>query len=153
MDTVGRGIIAGFIATLVLSALVDVMTTVARSANAMHRTFVWILLFFVGSFVWGAVYALLQPLLRGPSWLRGFLFGIFAWFALMVVLMPMARAGMFGLKLGLAAPAMMLMVHLAYGVLLGVMFTALDPRRGGGHHDDDEHVSEPDDNRLHPLPR
>jgi peptidoglycan/LPS O-acetylase OafA/YrhL len=149
MDTVGRGVIAGFIAMLILSALIDPMTAVARIADLVPRTFAWILHLFVGSFIWGAGFALLHPLLRGPSWLRGLLFGALAWLLVMVVVMPLARTGLFGLKLGLAAPAVMLAVHLAYGIMVGVFFAILDQREGNGPARD----SEADDNRLHPLPR
>ena len=146
MDTLGRGIIAGFMATLILSVLIEPMTTIARMAEVLPRAFAPILHFFVGSFVWGAGFALLHPLLRGPSWLRGLIFGALAWLVVMVFVMPLARTGLFGIKLGFAAPAVMMLVHLVYGVMLGVFFSILEPGHGNGSTDTD-------DNRLHPLPR
>jgi hypothetical protein len=88
MDIVGRGIIAGFLATLALSAVLDPMMTAARMADVLPPTFGWVLHFFVGSFIWGAGFALLQPLVRGPYWLRGLAFGVIAWLLVMVVAMP-----------------------------------------------------------------
>jgi hypothetical protein len=131
MDTIGRGVIAGFLATLALSAFLDPATSAARMADVLPPAFAWVLHFFVGGFIWGAGFALLQPLVRGPYWLRGLLFGVLAWLLVMLLVMPLARLGPFGLRLGLATPAIMLFVHVVHGTLLGAIFGALDPHEGG----------------------
>lgn len=89
--------------------------------------------------------------MRGPFWLRGLVFGAAAWLIVMIAVLPFTRAGWFGLDLGLATPAIMLLVHLAYGALVGSIFGALGPRQGEAH----PHGGAPDEsnNELHPLPR
>src|SRR5215207_570554 len=127
MDRIGRGVIAGFLATLVLSAVFDPMTTLARMADVLPPTFGWVLHFTVGSLIWGAGFALVYDFMRGPSWLRGLLFGIGAWLVVMLAVMPLTRGGFFGLALGIATPAAMLLIHLLYGALLGGIYGVLGP--------------------------
>ena len=139
MDGIGRGVIAGFLATLLLSAIFDPMATLARMADVLPPTFAWALHFTVGSLIWGAGFALVHGHMRGPSWLRGLLFGLAAWFAVMLTVMPFTRGGFFGLGLGLAAPGVMLLIHLVYGTVLGAIYGLLLPeapgrRRGGTRH-------------------
>lgn len=151
MDTLGRGVIAGFLATLVLSLVIDPAVSAARMADVLPPTFVWILHFFVGSFIWGAGFALLQPIVRGPYWLRGIVFGVVAWLLVMLLVMPLTRLGLFGLRLGIATPAVMLFVHVVHGGLLGAIFGALDPREEGPAPPPHAHRSLHD--WLHPFHR
>lgn len=44
---------------------------------------------------------------------------------MMVVVMPMAGAGLFGMKLGMAAPVMTLVLHMIFGGVLGGVYAAL----------------------------
>ncbi len=44
----------------------------------------------------------------------------------MILPMPMAGAGFFGLKMGLMAPVMTLLLHLIYGVVLGYVYGLLN---------------------------
>jgi hypothetical protein len=147
MDVIGRGIIAGFLATLALSAIFGPMANMARMAGVLLPTFGWLLHLLVGSFVWGAAFALVRPLLPGASWLRGLLFGFGAWLIVMLTVMPLTHAGWFGISLGVTAPLVMLAVHLVYGALLGAIFTLLDP--DGGPHGEEDHFHD----HFHPLPR
>jgi hypothetical protein len=151
MDMVGRGIIAGFLATLALSVVFDPMATLARMADVFPPTFAWFIHFLVGSFIWGASFAAVERFLPGPSWLRGIVFGFGAWLIVMVAIMPLTRGGLFALALGLAAPAAMLVLHLIYGALLGGIYGFLDPDGARTSAADDHHES--DDHHLHPLPR
>ena len=41
---------------------------------------------------------------------------------MVVVLMPMAGGGLFGLKLGVSAPIMTLMLHLIFGAVFGAYY-------------------------------
>ena len=148
MDMIGRGIIAGFLATLALSGVFHPMVTLARLADVLPPTFWWTLHFLVGSLIWGVGFGLTERFMRGPTWLRGLLFGFASWVMVMVTVMPLTRGGFFGLALGLATPAVMLAAHLIYGALLGGIFGFLDPDRP--HHDTADHAS---DDHLHPQPR
>lgn len=136
MGSIGRGVIAGFLTTLALSLALDPMTIALRTAEVLPPAFAWLLHFFVGSFIWGAGFALIRPALPSPAWLAGLLFGILAWALVMVFIMPVTRAGFFAWQLGPAAPALMLAVHLLHGGLLGVIFGALAPRSEADERDD-----------------
>jgi hypothetical protein len=156
MDRIGRGIIAGFIATLALSAVIDPLATLARAADVLPPTIGWVLHFVVGSFLWGATFALLEKLIPGPFWLRGILFGAGAWLVVMLAVMPLTRGGLFGIALGFAPPIAMLVIHLLYGVLLGSIYGFLlpeDDERIRVQHDERIRVQHDEEHHWHPLPR
>ena len=147
MDKIGKGIVAGFLATFVLSVLLDPMAMVARTAGVLSPTLGWTLHFLIGSVIWGAGFALVHDLLRGPSWARGIVFGIVSWFVVVLAILPLTQWGVFGIELGLGASFAMLLVHMIYGTVLGGIYGALiapdeeEPRRPHSQHD------------LHPLAR
>ncbi|HUY03425.1 MAG TPA: DUF6789 family protein [Rhodocyclaceae bacterium] len=137
--SVGKGIVAGFIATIVLSAfmlmkqamgVMPQLNPVAMIAHMMGaQTLIagWIAHFFIGSVMWGIIYAWLDPGLPGPHWIRGIIFATGAWLVMMVVVMPMAGVGFFGLTLGMMAPIATLVLHWIFGAVLGWTYGALLP--------------------------
>ncbi len=132
----GKGIGAGFIATIVLSAFMMVKQAMgvmpqlnpiemnSQMAGAGTPVVGWIGHFVIGSVLWGAIYAFVDLQLPGPHWLRGAVFATGAWLIMMVVMMPMAGAGLFGVQLGLMAPVATLMLHWIYGAVLGAVYGA-----------------------------
>ena len=146
MNDIGKGMIAGFVATAVLSALMLMKTAmglmpeldvVAMLGDMMGTgpAMGWIAHFMIGSVVWGGLFAVLVPNLPGGSlWLKGVTFGIGAWLLMMVAVMPMAGAGFFGMDLGMAAPVMTLMLHVVFGAVLGGVYAGLHGRSHGHHH-------------------
>ena len=146
MDKIGKGIVAGFLATFVLSVLLDPMAMVARTAGVLSPTLGWTLHFLIGSVIWGAGFALVHDLLRGPSWLRGIAFGIVSWIVLVAAILPLTRGGLFGVEIGLAASIAMLLVHMIYGTVLGGIYGALIAP-------EDEHRGPRSRHDLHPLAR
>jgi hypothetical protein len=148
MDKIGKGIVAGFLATFALSFLLDPMAMVARTAGVLSPTLGWTLHFLIGSVIWGAGFALVHDLLRGPSWLRGIVFGVVSWIVVVVAILPLTRWGLLGINFGLGASVAMLLVHMIYGTVLGGIYGALaipsenEPRRRTHSR-----------HELHPLPR
>lgn len=139
MGNIGKGMIAGFAATLVLSALMmmksamglmpelDVIGMLSGMMGAGPAAG-WLMHFAIGTVLWGALFAWLDPHLPGHAhWVRGVVFGAGAWLLMMVGPMPMAGAGLFGLQLGIMAPVMTLMLHLVFGAVLGGVYGALAP--------------------------
>ena len=137
----GRGLLAGLVATVVLSGLmlmkqamglmpqlnpVMMISHMLRAPLAVG----WVMHVMIGTVIWGLLYAWLNPLLAGPQWLRGVEFATGAWLIMMIMLMPMAGAGVFGLKMGMMAPVATLMLHWIYGAVLGAIYGA---GRGGTH--------------------
>lgn len=143
MNKYAAGVISGFVATLVLSVmmlikgamgLMPALNVIAMLANMAHQTMGlpvmllvgWMLHFFIGTVVWGVLFAaIFNALPANKVWLKGILFGIGAWVLMMIGPMPMAGAGLFGLKLGMAAPIMTLMLHILFGVVLGSTYAYL----------------------------
>ena len=134
-----QGIVAGFAATVVLSLLMIMksMMGMMPQMNAIHMLTKmgaaymglpmipatgWMLHFFIGTVMWGTLFALISPRLSGTYLLRGIVFSIGAWILMMILPMPMAGAGLFGLKLGIGAPVATLILHIIYGTVLGAVY-------------------------------
>jgi hypothetical protein len=135
----GKGVIAGFVATVVLSVImvaksmtglmpqlnvIAMLTTITGVSPAVG----WVVHFQIGTILWGALFAWLDPYLPGARhWLKGVVFGIGAWLLMMVLFMPRAGAGFFGMSLGIVAPIVTLVLHVIYGAVLGGVFGAEKP--------------------------
>ena len=137
MSNALRGMIAGFVATLVLGALLLLKSSfgvwpelniirLLMGLGSITAPAAWMDHFIVGTVVWGLLFSLFDSVGAGLGhWLKGIIFGVFAWFMMMVLFMPAAGAGLFGNKIGLIAPVVMLVVHLIYGAVLGVTYGLL----------------------------
>ena len=151
MNIYVRSMIAGFAATVVLSMLMiakgmmglmpelDVIAMLSMMAqNYMGfggAGLAWMMHFMIGTVLWGALFAALYEMLPGATAvIKGVSLGVLAWFLMMILPMPMAGAGFFGLGLGLLAPVMTLMLHIIYGVVLGLVFQALPADEGSPAH-------------------
>jgi uncharacterized protein DUF6789 len=124
MDTVGRGIVAGFIATLALSGLLDPLVMLTRAVWSPASAFGWLLHFFVAPVIWGAGLAFFHDHVGGPSWLRGVIFATGAWFLIVLVAICFGT-GVIAVRLGAGTLAAMLLLHVAYGALLGAIYGGL----------------------------
>jgi Family of unknown function (DUF6789) len=140
MNNILKGVVAGLAATVVLSVLMlmksamglmpqlDVISMLSGMMGG-GAALGWMAHILIGAVVWGGLFAVLEPKLPGGSlWLKGVIFGVGAWLLMMVVVMPMAGAGFFGMKLGMVAPIMTLMLHVIYGAVLGGVYAALQHR-------------------------
>ena len=137
MNNVSKGIVAGFAATAVLSmimvakgmmGLMPELNVIAMLGSMMNTTPIigWVIHFMIGMIAWGVGFAIFLNVLPGNSHLsKGISFGVAAWILMMVMIMPMAGAGLFGLNMGMMAPAMTLMLHVIYGAILGLVFDKL----------------------------
>jgi hypothetical protein len=152
MDKLGRGIIAGFLATIALSAMLDPIAMVVRTAGVLSPTLGWLLHFLVGTLVWGAGFAVVHDWLRGPSWLRGAIFGVGAWLLVVITVVGMRWFGLFGLDLGFATPAAMLAINVVFGGLLGFIYDVLGTDSRSSTSDPPPENLHANDN-WHPLPR
>jgi hypothetical protein len=129
-----KGIGAGYLATIVLSAIMvmkqvmglmpqlNSIEMITQMMGAHVQAVGWAVHFFIGTILWGVIYARLDASLPGPHWLRGGIFATGAWLIMMLVMMPMAGAGLFGLRIGVMAPVATLLLHWIYGALLGSIF-------------------------------
>lgn len=139
MNTFTAGMIASFVATVVLSILMMMKTAmgVMPELNIIHMlagmvgasaVVGWVAHFVIGTVAWGGGFALLNDKLPGDSQVtKGIAFGVVAWLAMMIVVMPMASAGFFGLSLGIMVPVMTLVLHIIFGAVLGWVYAKLAP--------------------------
>lgn len=137
MNKITAGLVAGFVATVVLSVMmlaksmmgvmpeldvIAMLSTMMGAPAAMG----WLGHFIIGTVAWGGGFVLLYGLIPGGSALiKGIVFGIAAWFGMMIMVMPMAGAGLFGMAFGIMAPMMTLVLHVIYGAVLGAVFRML----------------------------
>jgi len=144
---IGKGMIAGLAATVVLSLLMlmkaaigfmpelDIVGMLSRMMGSPGTPAVgWAAHFFIGVVVYGGLMALLDPRLPGGTHtVRGIMLGLLGWLLMMVAVMPMVGAGLFALNLGIMAPIMTLILHVIFGAVLGWTYGRLLHRAGHAH--------------------
>lgn len=136
MDSIGQGVIAGFVATFAMSMLHDPIAVLTAAIGVQSPAVGWLFHFFVGTVLWGSGFGLLYDHMPGPSWMRGVVFGLGVSLVVMLVVMPMVGTGWFGLRLGFAAPVAVVALHLVYGAILGAIYGVLSS-------EDEEHERRP----------
>ena len=136
MNRFSKGFLAGLAATVVLSVLMvakgmmgvmpelDIAKMIAGMMASPDQPIIgWVAHFMIGIVGYGAVIALFDGRLPGNShvW-HGVMIAVVGWLVMMLMLMPMAGAGLFGMKMGLMAPMMTLVLHLIFGAVLGSVY-------------------------------
>ena len=109
-----------------MMGLMPELNVIAMLSSMMGATPVvgWVMHFVIGMVAWGVGFVTFYRYLPGSSEVsKGISFGIAAWAMMMVAIMPMAGAGFFGLKMGMMAPIMTLMLHVVYGAVLGFVYS------------------------------
>ena len=136
MRDVPKGMLAGLVATVVLSVLMvlktmmglmpqlDLPKMIAGMMGAPDQPLIgWIVHFAIGIVVYGVAIAVLDAKLPGTSHVgHGMMLGVIGWLIMMVMLMPMSGAGFFGMNMGVMAPMMTLVLHLIFGAVLGWVY-------------------------------
>jgi len=137
MTKLKRGIGSGLAATMVLSmimvakgmmGLMPELNVIVMLSSMMKTAPIvgWVVHIMIGMLAWGLGFVAVSKYLPGRTDLaKGISFGIAAWALMMLMVMPMAGAGFFGLKMGMMAPVMTLMLHIIYGAVLGFVYDKL----------------------------
>lgn len=137
MNNYVRGILAGFIATIVLSALMFMkgkmgmmpeLDIIAMLASKMGGDAMmgWIAHFMIGSLGYGLAFAVIGDKLPGGNFVgKGIVLGIIGWLVMMIVMMPMMGGQMFLMNMGIMAPMMTLILHIIFGAVLGFSYRKL----------------------------
>ncbi|UJF17071.1 hypothetical protein L0B53_03820 [Vibrio sp. SS-MA-C1-2] len=140
MSNLLRGFYSGFIATIALTIIMMVKkvmgvmpeldpihmmsTMISMKLGIIESPIIgWIMHFGVGTVAWGGAFAVFYHVLPTANKVsKGISLGIIAWVLMMIGPMPMSGAGFFGLNIGLGAPIMTLVLHIIFGVVLGLVF-------------------------------
>ena len=136
-----KGVIAGFFATVILSAIMVLFNALGilpqldivgliDHLGSIQRVAAWVDHFIVGALLWGPIFAAFEATtdVKWPRWQKGLMFGVIAWVLMMLIFMPVIGGGLFGWRLDLVTPIGMLGQHLLYGLAIGVIFDLLDQR-------------------------
>ena len=102
------------------------LNAISMLAGMMNASLIigWIAHFMIGTIVWGILFALLVDKLPGGIMASAIIFSIIAWLMMMIGPMPMAGEGLFGMQLGIGimAPIATLMLHIIWGIVLGLVY-------------------------------
>jgi hypothetical protein len=137
MSNTVKGITSGFVATVVLSAVMllkiqlhlvpeqySLIGMLGRLAGGTGNA--WADHFIIGTIIWGLAFAAYDSLVSIRAyWLKGLTFSLGAWLVTMLAFLPFVGAGLFGWKLGILATVVPLIQHLIYGLVLGVTYGLL----------------------------
>ena len=140
-----RGIIAGLLATAILSLLmlspwlppqfetVTLLIGIARvilEGSGLPAPFAgWLWFFAIGGVWWGTWFAIIAPIIPGRTFLaKGAVFGLVTGLLVIWTVMPLAAGGALGMKLSLWQPLVTVSEHLVYGLALGLIYRWLDRR-------------------------
>jgi len=137
-----KGVIAGLVATLAVSILVivkevtnpiigtDPITVFTRIGAGFglpeDRATGWVLHVLTGTVLWGLLFGAVAPRFQGDPALKGILVGALIWVGTIALILPLLGAGFAGMDYGQTTPAVLLVMHLAYGSVLGGAYSALD---------------------------
>ena len=130
MINIGKGIIAGLVASAAVSGAVLLVSFAGmiQAADPVHAAsgivfapteLSWIAHFAVGTFLWGPLLAVLSPLLPPPLWFEGVVFGTLAW--LLVIIVTWA-ADLVSAPQPSLTPVLL---HLLFGASLGWIYGVL----------------------------
>lgn len=139
MSNYFKGIVAGLIATAVMTALmliknyfgmftelnfVDLINNINASYFGLpdNPWAPWVVHFVVGSVVYGIIFTFFNPKLTESYTFNGIIIGIGAWFVMMLVVFPLIGGGLFGTVLGEHARVASLLLHGVYGAILGYSY-------------------------------
>jgi hypothetical protein len=135
-----NGLLAGLAATIVLSVLMVMTSSVGwmpdaiemlRRLGSVHfglpdsAVAAWIAHLAIGVVLWGLVFAGSYETWPGAAATKGAVFAIMIWLLTMSMFMPMVGAGFFGTSIGFGASLAPLVLYLVFGVVLGTVFGRL----------------------------
>ncbi len=127
---------AAFMATAALSAILLLKTLngvlpgldpAMLIGKATHTGVIggWMIFLIAAIVIGGLAFAWLYPHLPGHSAVRGALFGFGAWLLAMLTVAPLGHAGLFAWRFGWVGVALLLVLSLVYGAILGAGYVTL----------------------------
>lgn len=142
---ISRGMVAGVLATCVLSLLMQVqwlpprfetvtlligMARAVLEGSGLPAPFAgWLWFFVIGGLWWGSWFAIVEQIIPGRAfWMKGAVFGVVTGLLVIWTVMPLAAGGALGMKLSLWQPVVTVSEHLVYGLVLGVIYGWLNKR-------------------------
>lgn len=140
--SISRGLLAGLIATIVVSLLmllkqalgfmphVNLVMELAYALGSRSAVAGWTAHFVIGVIAWGTLFVWFDRYLRFPHWINGVFFASIVWLGVMLLVLPAAGSGLFGARgLALGTPTVTLFLNWIYGAVLGSVYGELQPIR------------------------
>jgi len=136
MNKIKYGAVAGITATIVLSIMMLIkgkmgvmpeLDIIAMLAGKMGASLMigWVMHFMIG-IVYGVGFSMINQALPTTNMIfKGVSLGVIGWLVMMVMMMPMMDAGFFGIKMGVMAPMMTLVLHAIFGAVIGLVYKTL----------------------------
>jgi hypothetical protein len=130
MINIGKGIIAGLVASAAVSGTIFLVSFAGliQAADPVYTVsgvmltpiaLSWVVHFAVGTFVWGPLLAVLSPFLPSPFWFKGLVFGALAWLLMVLVTWTADPAS-------LRQPSFLpVLLHLLFGAIVGWIYGVL----------------------------
>ena len=131
-----NGAIAGVAATIILSLMMLIkgktgvmpeLDIISMLAGMMGGALLlgWVMHFMIGVGYGVAFHLTYDKLPTNSLIIKGVILGVVGWLVMMLMLMPMVGAGLFGMKMGVMAPMMTLVLHAIFGAILGFVYSKL----------------------------
>ena len=140
MNRYKAALLSGFIASFLVSLILLIKIHfnfyselhIVQKMHYAHGSWIvffgWVIHILMGTFLWGAVYVFISPVLRGPFWLKGICFGLVNWLILMLVfLLEHIYLGHFSISLNTALTG--LFWQAIYGLIFCFVHQMLPKKR------------------------
>ncbi len=132
-----KGAIAGLLATVILSIVMLIkkhvgfyldfnpINALASLCHLPSPSYGWFVHFGIGV-VFGVIFSIIYHKIPGEPRFRGCVFASIAWLFMMVTVMPLSGMGIFAIDANNNIAMFTFMMHLIFGVFLGLIYERLD---------------------------
>ena len=139
LNHIWKGGLSGLLSTLLISVVMIIKKNIGFStqfnpvevlSNSLNLHFVsygWYLHYFLGV-MFGIIFSVIYYHIPGESRFRGFIFGAGIWLIMMITVMPLSGMGFFAMNIGSNVAMYTFVIHIIYGIFLGIIYGYLDKK-------------------------
>lgn len=139
VNHIWKGGLAGLLASIVTSLVMLIkrevgfyqdLNPIEMLANSLHFPqviYAWYLHYLLG-IIYGIVFSILYYRIPGDERFRGIVFATCIWFIMMISVMPISGMGVFAMNIGSNFAMFTFIMHLVYGIFVGIIYGWLDKR-------------------------
>ena len=139
VNHIWKGGLAGLFASIVTSLVMLIkrevgfyqdLNPIEMLANGLHFPqviYAWYLHYLLG-IIYGIGFSILYYRIPGDERFRGIVFATSIWFIMMISVMPISGMGVFAMNIGSNFAMFTFIMHLVYGIFVGIIYGWLDKR-------------------------